>query len=158
MKTLLECAFTKCKFVSINYQTQIEQDIYEKVVELARIKIKKALRKQQGKLILKTIYLVKNFGVYEAVGKIIGNFSEYRGSLWRISLLHAVISFISSDTRDKRIKDLIDTADKYLPFDNPIREKVIEKYLSYEEDLNKTPLSIFGYIDVYYTFGHFLMP
>ena len=153
MKTLLECAFTKCNFVSMNYQTQIEQDIYEKVVELARIKIKKALRKQQGKLILKTIYLVKNFGVYEAVEKIIGNFSEYNGSLYRISLLHAVTSFISSNTRDKRIKDLIDTADKYLPFDNPIREKVIEKYLAYEEDI-----SIFDYIDVYYTFGHFLMP
>ena len=157
MKKLLECAFTKCKFVSMNYQTQIEQDIYEKVVELARIKIRKALRKQQGKLILKTIYLVKNFGIYATVEKIIGNFSEYRGSLYRIALLHATVSFISSDTRDKRIKDLIDTADKYLPYDNPIREKVIEKYLSYEEDLS-IPLSIFDYIDVYYTFGHFLMP
>lgn len=165
MKTLLEYSYQKCK--DLNYHNIIgkeyklkreilgvHQDIYDKIVYLARDRIRLALRKNMGQLVCKTIYLLKTTNVSETVSQIVGSFSGYTGSLWRLAMLHAVASYVISKTHNSRITDIMDTCDCYLPYSNNTkREEIMSKVslLSEESD-------IFSYIEIYYTFDHFLLP
>ena len=150
LRTLLEYSYMKCKKLPLNTE---QEDIYGKIIYLARIRIKNILRKHMGKIILKTIYLLKTTSISYTVEQIIGEFSNYKGSLWRIAMLHAVSSFIYSQTEIKRTQDIIDTCDMYIPYNDIKREEIMKKVLCLSEDPN-----IFEYINIYYSFGEFLLP
>lgn len=154
MKTLLELCYAKT-----NLETNgegVERDIYEKIVLGSREWIRKALRKQMSKLVLRTIYLFKTKNRWEVTQEIIGNFSNYRGSVWRISMIHAVASFIYSDS-NQRIKDVMDTCEFYFPYEGADKEKreVVEKLALFQNEKNP---DLFQYIDIYQSFGKWLLP
>lgn len=156
MKSLLEYSYMQCKEISIPKEG-LEKDIYDKIVDLAREKIRKALRKQMGKLILRTIYLIKTRGIYETIEEIIGTFQNYEGSSWRLSMIHAVTSYVCSKTKEERILDIFDTCNMYFPCKGAEREraKVEEKLVELKEI--EEP-DIFHYVDVYCQMGNYLFP
>ena len=150
MKTLLEYSYIKCKNLPLNNE---QEDIHDKIIYLARIRIKNILRKHMGKIILKTIYLLRTTSISYTVEQIIGTFSDYKGSLWKIAMLHAVSSFVYSSTDIERTRDIIDTCDMYIPYNDIKREEIMKKVLCLSEDPN-----IFEYINIYYSFGEYLLP
>lgn len=150
MRTLLEYSYMKCKNLPLNTE---QEDIYDKIICLSRIRIKNILRKHMGKIILRSIYLLKTTSISHTVEEIIGTFANYKGSLWRVAMLHAVSSFVYSKTNNERIRDIIDTCDMYIPYNDIKREEIMKKVLS----LSHTP-DIFQYIDIYYSFGEYLLP
>lgn len=159
MKTLLEYSYTQCKELSYeNIQKEgLDRDIYDKVVERAREKIRKALRNQMSRLVLRTIYLLKNKGINETVEEIIGSFRNYKGSAWRISMIHAVTSYVYAETHAQRILDIFDTCNMYFPckgaeeYQFKVGEKI--QILRESEDPD-----IFKYIDVYREMDYYLFP
>lgn len=157
IKTLIEYSYQKCK--EIRYENikeeGLERDIYYKVVILSREKIRKALRKQMGKLVLRTIYLLKTTTVSKTVEEIIGSFDTYEGSLWRLSMIHAVTSYFYSKNTNHRVLDVIDTCNTYFPCNGceDRKEEIIEKLTKINDESD-----IFQYIDVYYSFGNYLFP
>lgn len=159
MKTLLEYSYTQCKELRYeNIQKQgLDRDIYDKVVDLAREKIRKALRNQMSKLVLRTIYLLKTKGVNETVEEIIGTFRNYKGSAWRLSMIHAVTSYICSKNHHERMLDIFDTCNMYFPCQGAeeYKAKVGEKTIILRE--SEDP-DIFKYIDVYRAMDYYLLP
>ena len=150
MKTLLEYSYMKCKDLPLNTE---QSDIYDKIIYLTQIRIQKILRKHMGKIILKTIYLLRTTSISYTVEQIIGTFSDYKGSLWKIAMLHAVSSFVYSSTDIERTRDIIDTCDMYIPYNDIKREEIMKKVLCLSENPN-----IFEYINIYYSFGEYLLP
>jgi len=146
MKSLLEYSFKICK-------EEVHKDIYDKIVEKARDKIRKALRKNKTSIILKTIHVLKKFGMKHGINVILGDLKNYNKSLWRLSLFHTLSSFIFSKTLTERKNDIFITCNNYLPCDN-ILEK--EKILKNTEEIEEDDLST--YLKVYLVFGKHLLP
>ena len=159
MKTLLEYSYAKCK--ELRYEDiqkeGLDRDIYDKVVERAREKIRKALRKQMGQLVLRTIYLLKTKTINETVEEIIGTFRDYKGSIWRLSMIHAVTSYICSKNHSERMLDIFDTCNMYFPCEgaDEYKARVGEKIAILREDDDP---DVFKYIDVYREMDYYLFP
>jgi hypothetical protein len=148
-------------------EDNLERMIYDKIVEKARDKIRKCLKQNQSKLILRSIYLLKTSDINTMSNEILGNLSNYNLSIWRISMVHAVTSYILSSTDRERIIDVFDTADMCLPFrDVDEKRNIIEKLLkiqNYSSGLDNldnldTDTDIYLYIDVYTSFGKYILP
>ena len=148
MKTLLELSYQ-------NYQGDddiLPEEIYWKVVDLSRNRIRKALQKQQTEFILKCIYLFQTTGVENTINETIGRFKNYQGSVWKIAVLHACCSFIFTPKEDRLI-DIVDTMNNYLHVEEvEKREKIIEAMLQID------PNDLSDYIRVYLLFGKSLIP
>lgn len=147
MKTLLELSYQKYQGDNI-----LPEEIYWKIVDLSRKRIRKALQKQQTEFILKCIYLFQTTGVVNTINETIGNFQNYSGCIWKIAVLHACCSFIFTPEEDRLI-DIVDTINNYLHIEEvEKREKIIEAML----EINPDDLS--DYIRVYLIFGKSLIP
>ena len=145
MKSLLEYSFQKCK------DKNIIPDIYDKIVEKSRERIRKALRKNKTNIIIKTIFVLKRYGIYHGINFILGDLQNYNKCLWRLSLFHALSSFIFSKTLSKRKEDIFKTCRNYLPSNYDKKE-----ILKYTEEIEENDLS--SYIKVYLSFGKHLLP
>ena len=153
MKSLLEYSFKSVKNLTYeNIKTQEEKDIYDKVVEKARDKIRKALRKHKTLLIIKTIYYFKNFGINYTITNILGNI--YNKSIWRICLIHTLRSFIFSKTLYKRQLDIIRTYNIFMPTNKAEKEK--RKIIKYTNEIQVDDIS--SYLKVYLAFRKYILP
>ena len=164
MKTLLEYSYMSSdltfeKIMKLNPYS-IERLIYDKIVEKARDKIRKALKKDKTRLILRTIYLLKTQNLLTVVGEILGCLTVYKRSLWRLSLVHAASSFINSKKDFERIRDIIDTTDNYLPKNGAEIEKdeILTRIFQLKASEKKGDTDLNQYIEIYYAFGNFLIP
>ena len=144
MKSLLEYSFQNCK-------EKVHPDIYYKIVEKSRERIRKALRKNKTMIIIKTIYVLKKYGINHGINVILGDLRNYNKSLWRLSLFHSLCSFIFSETLSDRKEDIYRTCRNYLPSDYDDK-----KILKYTEEIVENDLST--YMKVYLSFGKHILP
>lgn len=162
VKTLLEYSYYQSKdlhYENIKNGDQVFKDIYYRIVSISREKVRKALRKDMTRLILRTIYLLKTTNVIKTVEQIIGDFENYQGSIWRLAMVHATASYVFSSNNNQRILDILDMCETYFPYsDNEAineKKRVIQSVnkLKEEEDPD-----IFQYINTYCCFGNYLLP
>ena len=158
--SLLSLSYKKVKYINYEYiqtcNNQVEKDIYYKVVEESRRLIKKSIKYNKTQLILKTIYLMKKYGIMEMIDVICKDLYYYDLSLWRISMVHAVSSWISRETNyNKMLEDIIYVSDMVLHPDAKERENVLIKLIELK---NSDDRDIYKYIDIYMSMGQKLKP
>ena len=136
-------------------------DIYDSVVEEVREKIRKVLRIQQGREILRSIRIIKKEGVDIAIEKIIGSPPDYGGSLWRLALFYGILCWLTHDKEPARIKDVMDTVDMIVPYgDVNTRDRVNDKLIIIDTAM-KDPTKetdIWMYIEAFNAIGKHLDP
>ncbi len=138
----------------------VERYIYDKMVEKARIKIRRALRKNKSEMILKSIYLVRKESITGLNQHMLGFYlHQYNKSLFRLAVVFAVGSFCSV-TQDNYnngvILDIIDFSEMVLPEYASEREFII-KYLRLIKE-QKEDLDIMTIVNCYLAFGEYLHP
>jgi hypothetical protein len=151
--SLLECAYGKCRELDMN--NSWERDVYEKIVFRAREKIRRALRKNMTEIILKSIYLMKKEGIPSTVSIILGSLYDYKKSLWRLSLIHALANYLFSQTFNERKLSIITTCHVYFPYSGCIEEK--EKIIDLTSELDSES-EFPQYLEIYLSFGKNLLP
>jgi len=97
---------------------------------------------------------LKKYGISFTIFVILGNLNNYNKSLWRLSLIHTLSSFIFSKTLDDRKLDIYKTYHIYLPTKKAEKEKdnIIKSLYKINND------DISTYLDVYLSFGKYLLP
>lgn len=110
-------------------ETDNKRLIYDKIVENARKKIRKALRKNKTELTLKMIHLCATQPIIDTAYRVLGNLTYYRGSMWRIATFYAVSSFVFTVDNQERIKDVFSVVDMVLPYKNLYNREAVENGL-----------------------------
>ena len=145
--------------------------IYDKVVKEVRLKISRSLNIYRRKLILKYIYIARTEGLRGLVMYACGEDAETYNKLglWKIALLHSILTYILYDTDEERIEDIKDMAkmllNKHSKNMNDIRLKLfslkeggrkgIEGGKGIENGKEKgKSIDLYQYIDIYLLFGN----
>jgi len=165
MKTLLELAYENCDLtfediMKLNPQC-VERVIYDKIVERAREKIRKCLRRNKMEIILGMIYLIcTEDDLFHISYQILGNVTYYRGSIWRVGTYYAVCNYIINKDAEEIIKDIIEVVDMVIHYKNVyIREKVKEKLMVIRETIDRDEdVDICMLADAYLMCGKYLLP
>lgn len=150
---LLEYSFRSCR--DLNMDNNWEKDVYDKIVFRAREKIRKALKKNMSQITIKTIYLLRRYGILKAVPIILGNLYSYKKPLWRLSLFHALTNYIFSKTFIERKLGIITTYQIYFPSSGSKKEK--EKIINLMKKLNSKS-EFPKYLKIYLSFGKNILP
>lgn len=130
--------------------------IYSKVVDRAREKIRKALRKNKMETTLSMIWSFKNERMWDAAFKFLGNINNYNQSLWKIATYYSIITYISSDIETERIKEVIYDIDMVVPYKNvKIRTEILNSLYKIQ-DCEESHICM--YTDVYMKCGRYLFP
>ena len=165
MLSLLELSYYNSKSLKFEYimslsENHIYRILYDKIVEKVRNKIRKALRKNQMEIRLNMIYLCKTQTFTNASYDILGNISNYKGSLWRISSYYAVSTFITLKKDLHRILDVMDTVDMVLPYKDYYHRSLVNDELCNINNMikNNEDTNIESYNKAYYNCGTYLMP
>ena len=157
--------------------------LLDKVVEESRTIIKKALRKNKTELIMKTIHIIKTDSVLSMIHIICQDLGNI--GLWRISMAHAVTSWIkmeekcdterynitnstnstrhynstnSSKHYNNMILDFIEVADNVLPDQHANREIIIYKLIQFKQNIHNDNVDLYKLIDLYVSIGPHLLP
>ena len=135
-------------------------EIYGKVVEEARNKIKCALRNQMKNLILKSIYLFRTEDPETAANYILSDINNYDKSIWRLALYYSVSSYVLHDKNQYRILDLMNLVDTIINYnDVTCRDRInskLEIVDAYIKNNKETDLMM--YINLYSSIGSRLLP
>ena len=111
------------------------------------------MRVQKTRLILKSIYLLKTKTLSECVKVILGKLENYKGSVWRLAMIHAVTSYVLSKNKFDRFIDIIETINIYVPEKKrDVRIKIFFHLLNIKNN------ELYEYIDTYNTFGKLILP
>lgn len=160
--SLLELAFSKVPNYDIymdQYDESVYHDIYNRVVENSRERIRGYLKQKNMKLILRCIYIARTQGLMELSNEMLGCLLDYKGSLFRLGLVYAVSTYVEATTTNEMILDIMSMVDMILPFNNLRREKVHEALLpiAHCRD-NDMPVDLMMVVDCYMAFGDYLYP
>ncbi len=161
--TLLELSWKSCQeitYENLHELHPVYKEIYDKVVEKARERIRKGLRKNKMKIILNMIYLTRTEELIHTSYRVLGNLTNYRGSIWRIAIYYSVASWVYTEDHAERILEVIDTVDMVLsPTDTYHRCRVEMGLIKIQETLDRgEEPDLAMYCEAYLGCGRNLMP
>ena len=146
----------------LNYENRDQcPDIYDRVVEESRCKIKKTLRKHMGRIILNTIHLMKTKDMATVINIIFPSMSNYDKSTWRIAMYYGVSSWIIYEKDSERMKDVMDIVDINVSYNDTITRTRVDDKLQIIDTAIHDPncdTDIWMYIEAFNAIGKNLFP
>ena len=165
--TLLEISFSNISnldhqavYIDKVYGNEsVYHDIYDRVVRNTRKKIKSYLKYKNIKIMMRCIYILRTEGMTELTNKVLGPLQDYKGTLFQLSAVNGVATFIESNSINEILLDIMDMTDMTLPYNHSYRDKVYDKLVVIANCRdNNLPVDIMMVIDCYMDFGKFLYP